>query len=499
MKMGRLFACLIGFVAGVALSAGSAFAQTNGYTVGDQANMKLVPHYETDDMKATIIGIQNMSPQEASTKALHLDVADLEAYLRGDLPSTTPEPNIRPDSATDSQAKNINSLIQPEDTSAPVDVSDPKAIDKNDLNAVAAAEKALADANAAVVVEHMFITVNVYDAMGMAMKEEETDKVLSSATLCLAENQFGVVVLQGAMAAGAGSLKMRTLSVADGDIAEYGFVEIMAGTKKYDGCVAATPDGLNPVDDDTDGTNALGPTDNEVAAWTIIQDIGAGFFGTEVPTATVSMSKKTGEDAKDEVACYTAPDANSGSATQAPFTEGAFMTGRCGLIPERHNIGVDADTDGSYLDEIDSTENATVTARYDIGDETMVYVWLAKGMDTEDTLPRDERMLEVSVICEDGMMPAGADADGDNQPDPIKVAAPTMVTLIDPAGDELGPYTDQCEGDRGVLSMTMPNGSHAGMVFTHITQMMAHYRMNFPGYSMASTTACTADSATECN
>ena len=482
MKMGRLFACLIGFVAGVALSAGSAFAQTNGYMVGDQANMKLVPHYETGDNRATIIGIQNLSPQESSTMALNADVNDLEAYLSG-----TP--------ATGDMLTNLNA--------APISLNpaavDGESIDKNSLDEVAGVEKALEKAKEAAYTEHMFITVNVYDAMGMAMKEEETGKVLSSATLCLAENQFGVVVLQGAMAAGAGSLKMRTLSVADGDIAEYGFVEIMAGTKKYDGCVASTPDGLTRVDDDTDGTNALGPTDNEVAAWTIIQDVGMGFFGTEVPTATVSMAKKTGDDAKDEVACYTDPAAGAGSATQAPFTEGAFMTGRCGLIPERNAIGTDSDTDGSYLDETDSTENATVTARYDIGDETMVYVWLAKNMDTEDTLPRDERKLEVSVICEDGTMPAGADADGDNQPDPIKVAAPTMVTLIDPAGDELGPYTDQCEGDRGVLSITMPNGSHAGMVFTHITQMMAHYRMNFPGYSMASTTACTADSADECN
>ena len=48
--------------------------------------------------------------------------------------------------------------------------------------------------------------------------------------------------------------------------------------------------------------------------------------------------------------------------------------------------------------------------------------------------------------------------------------------------------TDMCAGDRGVLRITMPDNSHAGMVFTHITQMMGHYRMNFPGYSMASST-----------
>ena len=65
MKMNKLFAGLIAFVAGVALSAGSAFA-TKGYMSGDPAPMKLVPYYETGDSRATIIGIQNLSPQEAS-------------------------------------------------------------------------------------------------------------------------------------------------------------------------------------------------------------------------------------------------------------------------------------------------------------------------------------------------------------------------------------------------------------------------------------------------
>ena len=42
MKMNKIFAGLIAFVAGVALSAGSAFA-TKGYVGSDPAMMKLVP------------------------------------------------------------------------------------------------------------------------------------------------------------------------------------------------------------------------------------------------------------------------------------------------------------------------------------------------------------------------------------------------------------------------------------------------------------------------
>ena len=65
-----------------------------------------------------------------------------------------------------------------------------------------------------------------------------------------------------------------------------------------------------------------------------------------------------------------------------------------------------------------------------------------------------------------------------------------MITMIDPNGDDLMDYTSMCSGDRGALQITMPDGSTAGMVFTHITQMMGHYRMNFPGYSMASPMTC---------
>ena len=66
MKMDKFCAGLVALVAGLALSAGNASA-TRGYVGGDPAMMKLVPYFETGAMKATIIGIQNLSEQEAST------------------------------------------------------------------------------------------------------------------------------------------------------------------------------------------------------------------------------------------------------------------------------------------------------------------------------------------------------------------------------------------------------------------------------------------------
>ena len=144
-------------------------------------------------------------------------------------------------------------------------------------------------------------------------------------------------------------------------------------------------------------------------------------------------------------------------------------------------------------DNRDTTPSATprthAIARYDAGDETMVVVWLAEGMDTEDTHPSMRRMLDVVVKCEDGTVMTGMDQYGDPTTS-IKVAAPGMVTMIDPNGNALADYTGMCEGDRGALRITMPDKSHAGMVFSHVTQMGGHYRMNFPGYSMANPMTC---------
>ena len=72
----------------------------------------------------------------------------------------------------------------------------------------------------------------------------------------------------------------------------------------------------------------------------------------------------------------------------------------------------------------------------------------------------------------------------------MQVPAPNKVTMIDPDGDMLGMYTDMCAGDRGVLQITMPDGSTAGSVFTHISQMGNNFRMNFPAYSMANPMTC---------
>ena len=474
MKMNKMFAGLVALVAGMALSAGSAFA-TKGYVSGDPAMMKLVPYYETGDTKATIIGIQNMSPQEQDTMDKNQDVADLTAYLGGAEPTAPMVTNLTP-------------LLDPDPTAD-------TALDMTNLNAVAGVEAALEKAMMAQYTEHLFIMVNVYDKMGMMMDD-------ASATLCLQEHEFGVVVLQGAMdEMMMDSNKMKVLSVMDEEIPEYGYVKVMAESRKFTGCGATAPNSLMNVDTrDTAGLASGDPVytgaDTMVSTWAIIQDTGMGFFGTEVPTSTVEMSSSLGtdgavgggDDGDPELACYGGTGGVAATATVAANQTGDFRMSRCGLIPERHTMG--------NLNVATTTNNANAIARYDIGDESMVYLWLAKGMDTDDTMASKRRMLDVVVKCEDGTVMMDSDLDGNMMP--FKVAAPSMLTMIDPSMGDLGMATDECAGDRGVLKITMPNGSHAGMAFTHITQMMGHYRMNFPGYSIASMDSCTIDSANKC-
>ena len=336
-------------------------------------------------------------------------------------------------------------------------------------------------------------SVNVYDAEGMMM---------GSAELCLAENQFGVAVLQGGPAMMANGYQMATLSVMDEDISAYGWLKVIADTEKYSSCDPGTRAAprvkiltaghTTPATDDDDTAS----TRTQVAAWTIIQDVGMGFFGTEVPTSTVSLEKKSGDDAMLEMACYSTPGADAATATQAPFTEGPFMSSRCGLIPERFD-DTRGETDGDMNGHNDPTATTagprgSIFVRYDTMDESMIVLWLAGGEDTMTTHLSDSRDIQVKIRCENGMMIDKRD-DMFGDPEDIMIDAPEKLTMIDPAGDDLGALTDMCEGYRGVLEIVMPDGSRAGTAFTHVTQMMGHYRMNFPAYSMVSDTACTAD------
>ena len=235
-RMKSMFAGLIALVAGVALSAGSAFA-TNGYMGGDFAQMKLIPYYETGDTKATIIGIQNLSPQEMDTMDRNNKVAALKMLLDGQAVNQDTPGGAAAVGAVrlESTGAYLATSDLPADLSTVTTWSAP-APTAAQLELRAAVEAALGKAEAATYTEHVYVTVNVYDKMGMKMDD-------GSATLCLAEHQFGHVTLQGMSA----DMMMddtnqgAVLSVMDEEIAAYGYVEIMAGTQKFTGCGGSGP------------------------------------------------------------------------------------------------------------------------------------------------------------------------------------------------------------------------------------------------------------------
>ena len=469
MKMNKMFAGLIAFVAGVALSAGSAFA-IEGYIGGDPSVVKLIPYYEAGDTKATIIGVQNLSTHEDATMVQHERVASFQAFLMGKAPDATVIAALTGvDSATD-------------------------LLGEDDLNTKAAAEAELEKAMDAVMTEHLFVAVNLYDDHG---------HMVGSAELCLAEHQFGAVSIQGPSGMMDEDYQLQRVSMMDDEIPAYGWVKVIAETQKLTSCDGGTR--ANPrMNIDTraranleTGDPTTASTRTGVAAWTIIQDVGMGFFGTEVVTTSVMVNAKVGDDDVAEIACYDGPvQVVTDGAPTIPNanTAGAFQMSRCSLIPERDNntrtAGTDADMNGHDDPQTDTaTPRGAALVRYDVMDESMVVLWLAGGEDTEDTHPRMSRDVQVIVKCENGMViDKMEDMFGDMVD--IMVDAPNKLTMIDPSMGVVGDATAMCDGYRGALKIMMPDGSSAGMAFTHLTQLDGHFRMNFPAYGRSSSDNC---------
>ena len=285
--------------------------------------------------------------------------------------------------------------------------------------------------------DHLIVTVRVHGTGA----DESIDTYL-----CMAENQFGYVVLQESAATEGQEIAHRglVLSMAEDEIADTGYVTLTA-TDRVGDCSVGLTTQTQPVDVDppTPGTDAdeVFPA---IAAWTIMQDVGGGFFGTEIPTVTNNAM---------------------------------------GLL------------------SVGATSTAPVISRYDInpGNESVtdIYVWLKGGEDTTATPPNNQRVLRIAVHCEDGevvdKLPDPTEADSDNTKD-ITVPAPGPVTVIDPTAGDLGEATAMCldnEGDRGrgVLGITTSKKSGGagtsrrdGMVWSHISQRGANFRMNFLGY-----------------
>jgi len=162
-----------------------------------------------------------------------------------------------------------------------------------------------------------------------------------------------------------------------------------------------------------------------LTTWAILQDVGTGFYGTEIPTTTALV------------------DSTTGAATGA--------AGALGLIP---------------------TTN-TVIARFDVNPNfdihTEIFIWLPpNSRDLASSLTRTE-LVSGYLQCEDELQISTV------------IPLPNEINIIDPA--TLGGIGQciQAGQYRSVLRFQMPDH---GFLWSHITREGEHFRENFIGYNL---------------
>ena len=261
--------------------------------------------------------------------------------------------------------------------------------------------------------DYIFVHVVIYDTVSTEVFD---------VTLCLSPYDFGFIILQQDPASGAQvaelGAKVLIASVTGDFIPSSGYVTLY----------------VSAVANSCTGGTATGTTfdiQNSLAAWTVLQDVGTGFFATEIPTTTAGVG------ATGTISC--------GNLSNA------LTTGCGGLI----------------------APNSWVIARYDInesvGSETSIYVWL----NTNGAFVAGgtfSRSVSGWLQCEDELEVS------------TTIQLPHEVNVIDPA--TLGGVGQciQAGQFRGVLRFQIPD---TGFLWSHISQKGANFRMNFIGYNLS--------------
>ncbi len=275
--------------------------------------------------------------------------------------------------------------------------------------------------------------------------------------LCLSPGDFGFIVLQqqAKTAAQANELfgppgrfhKARVFSVAGDGIPTEGYVTIgtiAEFTSNNGGCGGAFLD--------------RGFIEDHLATWAILQDIGAGFFATEVPTASANVSTTTGVVVR-----------NGGPHP--------------GLIPGPPATGTSDPFDGIPLIGTPapngSAPSNTVIARFDVnpavGSVTEIFVWLMSNAflvpnDPGSGVNRFTAILTGFLDCEDEFRVSATIP----FPDEVNIINVDRDLKVVEQCKELGQY-------RGVLTFKMPD---TGFLWSQISQESEHFRETFLGYNL---------------
>ncbi len=283
-------------------------------------------------------------------------------------------------------------------------------------------------------------------SIAVFVHDGENGKIVEKDNICLGKNEFGFVGLVDKTTTN-DTRRGIFFSVEDDSIPTEGFV-----TLAYEGSKNDCDSGV--------GTSA--PTGKDVmVAWAVLQDIGSGFFATEIPVTEAQWGDKVGgvtakpaRDAQDEPYCYENTDSNRAAVPDqlndakngcdSPYTHTFVRRGT--KLPAITAIaaapGVDFKCDSkAECPGLGVNSQAEIGARFDVvsfnRSVSNIYLWLS-------TAPPDGRDVEVTVACEDGTL------DGTLESGTIE--ADDYVNVINPAN--LPRDLRICKG-RGTLSLTL--------------------------------------------
>jgi hypothetical protein len=367
----KFTATLAALATGIALSVGSASAQlppfqgTAGYLQGDPAPGKLIPYFLADGSVATIIGIENTIGNDGPFGAeLDIPVGPTTVHIVGG---------------------------------------------------------------------DVLIHVTIFDV--------RSNEILNF-DKCYSPFDFGYIVLQqGAVSAaqnadldfptGPNATRRNKSQVVVTGGLEEGYVSIRAsrifGTANGT-CSSEAQFGVSvDIPDPQDLVGFGGPLSLPLATWAILQDVGTGFFATEIPTATARVDPING-------------DVSGGI--------GAF-----GLIPQGNEV----------------------IARYDAASfnqsVTRVYTWFTDNNNSTSGFLDCEDELEISTPIP---LP--------NEAGFFVISGSSITPTHSSVAGALSVCTDPAVNQfRGVVRFTMPE---TGFIWSHITQENGHFRMNFLGYNL---------------
>jgi hypothetical protein len=274
-------------------------------------------------------------------------------------------------------------------------------------------------------------------------------------TLCLSPFDFGFIILQEPSPSddqldGLRPFKSVIFSRDDGDLgsATFGYLSLKVAAKFKS--VNGTCTG-NAIVFDFAGAFDPEHAAEPMATWAILQDVGDGFFATEIPTPTALVNNDTG---------------------QVTGGIGAF-----GLIPGPSNIVGDPGGVGCTDDNNGNRVIARFDVNEDIGSQTTIFVWLRRNQFNVSGDPAagcGRRGVNGSSNI------AFIDCETEREVS-TTLFLPDEVNLVDPANLN-GIATCTRNGlFRGVLRFKMPD---TGFLWSHISQDAQHYRENFLGYNM---------------